>query len=250
VISYALWREKFQKDPGVLGKTIDLDRRPYTIVGVMPQDFEFPLDAGRLSHRNVWVPLSLTPVQKSSEGENYDYGLLVRLRPGVSPAQAQTDIDRVIAEIQPGYTAVANLHVQGYFRTLKEDTVRTAHPLLNMLLGAVSLILLIACVNIANLLLVRGAARKRELGVRLALGAARRIVVRQLLTESLLLSAIGGTLGIALAIVLVRAAAVALPDSLPRLSEIAIRWRLRSHPWFAPLQSQAVDPAGGPSSPG
>ena len=104
--------------------------------------------------------------------------------------------------------------------------MRKARPLLNVLLGAVSLILLIACVNIANLLLVRAAGRKREFGVRLALGAAGRIVLRQLLTESLLLSAIGGVLGIALATVLVRAAAVALPDSLPRLNEIAIGWPL------------------------
>jgi predicted permease len=226
VISYALWREKFQSDAGAVGKTIDLDRRPYTVIGVMPQSFEFPLDAGRLSHRDLWVPLSLTPVEKNSEGENYDYGLVARIRPGVSTAQAQFDIDRVITGIQPGYTVVANLHLEGYFRTLKEETVRKARPLLNILLGAVSLILLIACVNIANLLLVRAAGRKREFGVRLALGAARRIVLRQLLTESLLLSAIGGVLGIALATMLVRAAAVALPDSLPRLSEIAIGWPL------------------------
>ncbi len=226
VISYAFWREKLQSDPSAVGRTIDLDRRPYTVIGVMPQSFEFPLDAGRLSHRDLWVPLSLTPVEKNSEGENYDYGLVARIRPGVSPAQAQFDIDRVITGIQPGYTVVANLHLKGYFRTLKEETVRKARPLLNVLLGAVSLILLIACVNIANLLLVRAAGRKRELGVRLALGAARRIVLRQLLTESLLLSAIGGVLGIALATVLVRAAAVALPDSLPRLSEIAIGWPL------------------------
>jgi putative ABC transport system permease protein len=148
------------------------------------------------------------------------------LRPGVSTAQAQIDVNRVIAGIQPRYTAVAGLHLQGYFRTLKEETVHSARPFLNILLGAVSLIMLIACVNIANLLLVRAASRRREFGVRLALGAARRIVLRQLLTESLLLSAIGGTIGVALAVVLVHAAAVRLPDSLPRLGEIAIRWPL------------------------
>jgi putative ABC transport system permease protein len=224
VISYALWRERFHDDPGVLGKTIDLDRRPYTIIGVMPRDFEFPLDAGRLSHRDLWVPMSFTQMEKNSEGTNYDYGLVARLKPGLSLRQAQIDIDRVIASIQPRYTAIAGLHLHGYFRTLKEETVRKARPLLNMLLGAAGLILLIACVNLANLLLVRAAGRKREFGVRLALGAARRILLRQLLTESLLLSAIGGAVGIALAVMLVRAAAVALPDSLPRLDEIAVRW--------------------------
>src|SRR3984957_10498066 len=227
VIGYSLWRERFHGDPGVLGQKIDLDRRPYTIIGVMPRDFEFPLDAGRLSRRDLWVPMRFTPVEKNTAGENYDYGLVARLRPGVSTAQAQIDVDRVVAGIQPTYTAISTgLHLQGYFRTLKEETVRKARPLLNILLGAVSLILLIACVNIANLLLVRAAGRKREVGVRLALGAARRIVLRQLLTESLLLSAIGGVLGIALATVLVRAAPVAMPDSLPRLNEIAIGWPL------------------------
>ena len=104
--------------------------------------------------------------------------------------------------------------------------MHNARPLLNLLLGAVSLIMLIACVNIANLLLVRAASRRREFGVRLALGAARRIVLRQVLTESLLLSVIGGAIGVALAVVLVHAAALRLPDSLPRLGEIAIRWPL------------------------
>jgi predicted permease len=205
VISYALWRERFQSNPSVLGKTIDLDRRPYTIIGVMPRSFEFPLDAGRLSHRDLWVPMSFTPVEKKM--------------------QAQIDVDRVIATIQPAYTSVSTgLHVHGYFRTLKDETVRNARPLLSTLLGAVALIMLIACVNLANLLLVRASGRRRELGIRLALGAARRIVLRQLLTESLLLSAIGGAVGMALAVGLVRAAAVALPDSLPRLGEIAVRW--------------------------
>ena len=137
VISYSLWRERFQRDPGVLGRKIDLDRRPYTIIGVMPQNFEFPLDAGRLSHRDLWVPMSFTTVEKSSEGENYDYGLLARLRPGVSTAQAQIDVDRVIAGIQPSYTKVSTgLHLHGYFRSLKEETVRKGRSLLNMLLAS------------------------------------------------------------------------------------------------------------------
>ena len=225
VISYSLWRERFQSDPGILGKTIDLDRHPYMIVGVMPRSFEFPLDAGRLSHRDLWVPMSFTSAERNSEGENYDYGLVARMKPGISTTQAQFDVDRVIAMIQPRYATISSgLHLRGYFRTLKEETVRNARPLLSILLGAVALIMLIACVNLANLLLVRAAGRRRELGIRLALGAARRIVLRQLLTESLLLSAIGGAVGVALALVLVRAAAVALPDSLPRLDEISIRW--------------------------
>jgi predicted permease len=225
VISYSLWRERFQNNPDVLGKKIDLDRRPYTIIGVMPQNFEFPLDAGRLSHRDLWVPMSFTPVEKNSEGENYDYGLVARLNPGVSAVQAQIDVDRVIAGIQPNYTKVSTgLHLHGYFRSLKEETVRNARPLLNILLAAVGLVLLIACVNLASLLLVRAAGRRHEFGVRLALGAARRVVLRQLLTESLLLSAFGGIVGLALAVFLIHASVFSLPASLPRLNEIAVRW--------------------------
>jgi putative ABC transport system permease protein len=202
----------------------------------MPRDFEFPLDAGRLSHRDLWVPMSFTTVEKNSEGENYDYGLLARLKPGVTMAQAQSDVNRVIATIQPAYAAVGGgLHLSASFMTLKDETVRKARPLLNMLIGAVALILVIACVNLANLLLVRGAARRREFGIRLALGAARRIVMRQLLTESLLLSVLGGAAGLALAVVLVRAAMVGLPESLPRLHEIAIRW-----PMFAAAFGLAI----------
>ena len=103
--------------------------------------------------------MSFTTVEKNSEGTNYDYGQVARLKPGLSLRQAQIDIDRVIASIQPRYTAIAGLHLHGYFRTLKEETVRNARPLLNMLLGAAGLILLIACVSLANLLLVRAAGR-------------------------------------------------------------------------------------------
>lgn len=226
VISYAVWKERFLGDPNVLGKTIDLDRRPYTIIGVMPEHFAFPIDAGRLSHQDLWVPMSFTSVEKNSEGDNVDYSLVARLKPGVSHEQAQADIDRVIAGIQATYPANANVQLHGYFRTLKEETVRDVRPLLNVLLAAVASVLLIACVNLANLLLVRAAGRRREFGVRLALGAARRAVLRQLLTESFLLSLLGGLVGVALAVLLVRSAAVGLPDSLPRLNEIATRWSM------------------------
>ncbi len=221
VIGYALWQEQFQGDPQVLGKTIELDRRPYTIIGVMPREFESPVGLGGLAPRDLWVPMSFTPIEKSAEHASFDYGAVARLKDSVTPAQAQQDVDRVIAIIQskdPDVRLHASLHA------LKEDTVRDARPLLRMLMAAVALILLIACVNLANLLLVRAAGRRREFGVRLALGAARRAMLRHLLTESLLLSAIGGLLGIALAVVLVHVAAVNLPDSLPRLNEIAVRW--------------------------
>ena len=226
VISYALWKDRFHSDPNVLGTTIDLDRRPYIIIGVMPHSFEFPLDAGRLSQRDLWVPMSFTPIEKKSEGDNFDYSAVARLKAGVTMPQAQQDVDRIFAEIQAQYPAGSGLKLHGYFLPLREEVIHNARPLLRILLGAVSLILLIACVNLANLLLVRAAGRRREFGVRLALGASNRTMFRQLLTESLALSCLGGVAGVTLAIVLVHAAAAELPDSLPRLSEIEVSWPL------------------------
>ena len=226
VISYALWKERFHSHANVLGTTIDLDRRPYTIIGVMPRSFEFPLDAGRLSHRDLWVPMSFTPVEKKSEGNNFDYSAIARLKTGITMAQAQQDVDRIVKEIQAQYGEGSGLKLHAYFIPLREEVVHNARPLLGILLGAVALILLIACVNLANLLLVRTAGRRREFGVRLALGAARTTMFRQLLTESLALSCIGGVAGAGMAVILVQAAGAKLPDSLPRLSEIAVSWPL------------------------
>jgi predicted permease len=226
VISFALWTERFHSDPNVLGTTVDLDRRPYTIIGVMPRSFEFPLDAGRLSHRDLWVPTSFTPIEKKSEGENFDYGAVARLKPGITMSQAQHDVDRVIAGIQAQYPAGANLKLYAGFIPLRDEVIQNARPILRILLGAVALILLIACANLANLLLVKAAGRRREFGMRLALGAAPRTMFCQLLTESLALSFLGGCAGVALAVVLVQTAAARLPDSLPRLSEINVDWRL------------------------
>lgn len=224
VISYAVWRERFQSNPKVIGATIDLDRRPYTIIGVMPRSFEFPLDAGRLSHRDMWVPMSFTPDEKQDETDNFQYGSIARLKPGIALAQAQSDVRRMVASIEAELPPQYGIHLTSNVRFAQEETVHGARPLLNALLAAAGLILLIACANLANLLLVRAAARQREFGVRVALGAARSTILRQLLTESLVLSAIGGLLGVVLAALLMRVAAVALPDSLPRLGEIALRW--------------------------
>ncbi len=221
VLSHALWQERYQSDPHVLGKTIELDRRPYTIIGVMPPEFQSPIGLGGLAPRDLWVPMSFTPVEKGAEADNFDYGAVARLKPGVTPQQAQQDVDRVTAIIQ---AKLPDIKLRTSLRSLKEETVREARPLLRVLLAAVALILLIACANLANLQLVRAAGRRREFGVRLALGAARRTMLRQSLTESLLLSAIGGMLGVALAVVLVHVARASLVDVVPRLNEIAVNW--------------------------
>jgi putative ABC transport system permease protein len=226
VISYALWKERFHSNPGVVGTTIDLDRKQYVIIGVMPRSFEFPVDAGRLSHRDLWVPMSFTSVEKKSEGDNFDYSAVARLKPGITLSQAQQDVDRLIAGIQAQYAPKSSVKLHASFVPLREEVIHSARPILRILFGAVALLLFIACANLANLLLVRAASRKREFGMRMALGASRKTMFRQLLTESLALSSLGGLAGAALAIVLVRLAAARLPDSLPRLAEIEVSWPL------------------------
>jgi putative ABC transport system permease protein len=226
VISFAMWKERFHSDPNVLGTKVDLDRRQYSIIGVMPRSFEFPLDAGRLSHRDLWVPMSFTPVEKESEGNNFDFSAIGRLKPSIAMPQAQQDVDRVMAGIQAQYPAKGGVKIHASFVLLREEVIHNARPILRILLGAVALILLIVCTNLANLLLVRSGSRRRELGMRMALGAARKTLFRQLLTETLALSCLGGAAGTALAVVLVRLAAAKLPDSLPRLSEIGVSWPL------------------------
>ena len=226
VISYALWQESFHSDPKVIGRTVDLDRRPYTVIGVMPQSFEFPLDAGRLNHRDLWVPMSFTPDERQDETDNFMYGAVARLKPGATMAQAKADVHRMMAAIEAQIPPKYGIRLTSDVRGLQEETVNRAQPLLRILMGASTLILCIACVNLANLLLVRGAGRRREFGVRLALGAGRKAMLRQSLAESLLLSVIGSVLGVVLAVALVHLAAARLPDSLPRLNEIGVRWSM------------------------
>jgi putative ABC transport system permease protein len=224
VISYGLWRERFQADASVIGKTVDLDRRPYTVIGVMPQSFEFPLEAGRLNHRDLWVPMSFTPDEKQDETNNFMYGTIARLKPGVSIDAAGADVHRIIAGIEAQIPAQYGIHLTSSVRGLQDETVSAARPLLRALMAAAALIFCIVCVNLANLLLVRAAGRRREFGVRVALGAGRRAMLRQSLTESLVLSVIGSFMGGALAAGLLRIAAVRLADSLPRLNEMGVRW--------------------------
>jgi putative ABC transport system permease protein len=223
VISYGLWHERFQSDADVIGKTVDLDRRPYTVIGVMPQSFEFPLEAGRLNHRDLWVPMSFTPDEKQDETDNFMYGTIARLKPGLSIEAASADLHRIIAGVEAQIPAADGIHLTSSVRGLQDETVSAARPLLRTLTAAAALIFGIVCVNLANLLLVRGAGRRREFGVRLALGAGRRAMLRQSLTESFLLSAIGSFLGAVIAVFLVRVAAIRLADSLPRLSYLSVR---------------------------
>lgn len=223
VISYALWRDHFQLQPAVLGRTIELDRRPYTVIGVMPANFEFPVQ-GASAPTDIWVPLSLTPLELASEGAEYDYSALARLMPGVSIVQAQADVQRIIHALQADYPP--NVRLLGSLVPLKDQTVRDARPLLRLLLAAASLIMLIASANLANLFIVRAMRRRRELGIRMALGSSRGGLLRDVFMESALLGLLGGTLGLLLAAAAVKVFPTVLPASLPRIAEITVNWQL------------------------
>jgi len=227
VLSYAMWHSRFGADPQILGRKILLDRKPYEIIGVMPRDFEFPLVPGQLNRSQLWVPLSPTHDELTVGAASWCCGMVGRLKPGVTPAQAQQDAERVAQEIMRGYPAfMSSLHISALVRPLAEDTVAQARPLIRMLFLAVTVVLFIACANLAGLLLVRVLGRRREVAVRLALGASGAAVVRQMLLEALALSVSGGLLGLGLAAVALRAGISLLPESLPRISSIGLDWQV------------------------
>jgi putative ABC transport system permease protein len=228
VLSYALWLNRYHSDPHVLGSSILLDRRSYTIIGVMPRSFEFPLQAGRLNQVQLWVPLSLTPNELSDQNAGmWGYHIVARLKEGVTLRQAAEDAGRVAQQIMRGFPAsMSAIHIRGDVRPLQEDAVTGARPLLRVLFLAVSIVMLIACVNVAGLLLVRAIGRRREFAVRLALGARPGAILRGSVLEGLLLSLAGGTIGLALAAAGIRIALRYLPESMPRVGSISIDLRV------------------------
>jgi len=224
VISYALWLNRFHRDPEILGKTIDLDRKSYSIVGVMPRSFAFPLQAGQLDQTQLWVPMSLTPDELSDQNAgNWGFNLVARLKDGVTPPQAAQDADRVAKLVVLGFPAnMASIHITGDAALLKERAVGNVRPLLRTLFVAVAVVLLIACMNVAGLLLVRAIRRRREYAVRLALGAGSGVLIRESVLEGLLLSLTGGLLGLAFAATAIRTALHMLPESMPRVDSISM----------------------------
>jgi predicted permease len=226
VLSYAIWKTRFNANPQILGAKVLLDRKPYIVIGVMPREFEFPLVAGQLNRTALWVPMSftadeLTPVA----GANWSYHMVGRLKPGISAAQAQSDAERVAQEIMSNYPPMmASLRISSVVRPLQEETVEHTRPLLRTLFFAVAVVLLIACANLAGLMLVRAIHRQREIAVRLALGARALALLRQAVLECLVLSLSGGVVGLALAALALMVGKSMLPESLPRINEIALNW--------------------------
>ena len=228
VLSYATWQDRFHGDEAILGKKILLDRNPYLVIGVMPREFEFPLVPGHLDRTELWVPFSFTAEElATSSASNWSYQMVGRLKPGVSEAQARNDAGRVASETMRNYPAfMAAFVIRAVVRPLHEETVEQARPLVRTLFLAVFVVLLIACANLAGLLLVRAIRRQREVAVRLALGARAGTLLRQAVLESLVLSVAGGVVGLALAAAALKFGLSRLPETLPLVSSIGLDWQV------------------------
>ncbi len=225
VLSNALWRGQFGGDASIVGKTVRLDGRPFTVIGVMPQSFEFPYrDELMDAEAELWVPLALTDKEKQGRADSFDFRFVGRLKPDVTLAQAQADIGTIAARMRQEHPDVysGNLEMTAGVVAFKEKIVGNVRPLLLILFGAVGLVLLIACANVANLLLARGAARQKEIALRSVLGAGRLRLVRQLLTEGLLLSLSASALGLLIAVWAVGLVSRFGPRDVPRLQDVSL----------------------------
>jgi putative ABC transport system permease protein len=217
ILSHALWQRRFGGAADALGRTLQLNGEIFTVVGVMPPDFQFP---GRTE---IWTPLAMNTANWEQRGGHYLQGI-GRLKPGVTIASAQADLNAIAAEADRQFPRT-NAGWDTTLQDLQEAAVGRIRPAMLTLSAAVGFVLLIACVNIANLLLSRSSARRREIGIRASLGAGRWRLIRQLLTESLLLAAVGAAVGLGLAWAGVRALVTVSPNILPRASEIALDLR-------------------------
>lgn len=217
VIGYAAWQRHFGGAADVLDRTVQLDGVPYSIVGVMPPGFDFP------DKTEIWLPLGWDPAQHS-RGARF-FGVVGRLQPSVELAAAQAELDTLFGAIEHDHPE-SNAGWETLVVPLANDVVGNLRPALWILLGAVAFVLLIACANVANLLLAQALAREQEVALRIALGAGRGRILRQFLTESLCLGAIGGLMGLAFAWIGVRVLLVLAPTDLPRLDGVGIDARV------------------------
>ena len=228
MISHALWKRRFG-DRSALGSPIVLDRTPYTVVGVMPAGFEFPRRGAALNATpaDVWLPLVFTPFERQARGMMYNHTVIGRLRDGTTAAQGASDIAALATRIGDNYPAVIrNLNVTISTTMLTEELSGQVRRPLLILLGAVALVLLVTCANVANLILSRSVSRQRDIGVRAALGAGRLRLFQVLLSEALILAGCGGALGLLLGYWGLKAIPAVLTTSLPGISTITLDWRV------------------------
>jgi putative ABC transport system permease protein len=216
VLSHRLWARRFGADPGIVGRTITMDGRLYTVTGVMPSTFRYPT-----RETDVWEPLAVDAELRQARGA-YWMTTVARLKPDVRLAQAQQEMDAISRRLAEQYTRDRGLGVD--LVTLKDELTATTRPALLVLTAAVAFVLLIACANVAGMLIARASDRQREIALRAALGAGRGRVIRQLLTETMLLFVMGGILGLALAAAAVRAIVRLAPEALTQIGDVEVNW--------------------------
>jgi putative ABC transport system permease protein len=215
VLTYGFWQQKLGGDTGVLARSVTLDERPYQVIGVLPRGFESPFQMTEHERIQFYVPAAYPRAQLASRGD-HDVNGVARLRPGVSLPAAQKELDAISASLASRYPTT-NRNIRASIGPLRDDLVRNVRTSLWILAGASGLIVLIMCVNVANLLLVRAIGRRHESSVRMAMGAGRGGLVRQFLTESLVLAAAGCVAGLAAGTLLIRVLVALAPQDTPRI---------------------------------
>ncbi len=219
VLSDALWQRRFNRDPSILNRNIVLNGESFTVVGVMPRGFFFPA-----RETELWIPWAMEPEQASGRGDHY-LRLVARLKPGTTIEQANADVESIAQRLSAEYPRT-NEGLGFVVHSLHQDYVGNLRLPILVLFAAVGLVLLIACANVANLLLAQATTRRREIAIRIALGARRWTIVRQLLVESLLLACAGGLLGVLGAFWGVQGLSKLLPENLSKLQDVSIDARV------------------------
>ena len=240
ILGYGFWQRYFGGDHGVIGRTLTLNGNNSTVVGVMPAEFSLNKEVmpavNGIQNADLLVPLPLSESARSNRG-NEDFNIFARLKPGITIAQAQADLDIIADRMKQQYPA--NYPPSGGLTIsavpLLQQLVGDISLALKVLFGAVGFVLLIACANVANLLLARAAVRQKEVAIRAAVGASRVRLIRQLLTESILLALMGGLVGVGIAYLTVKALRVFGPDNIPRLNEVGIDGRVMAFTSFIAL---------------
>ncbi|MGH9311610.1 MAG: ABC transporter permease, partial [Vicinamibacterales bacterium] len=224
VISYELWQRRFGGDAAAVGRSIELNGRPFQVVGVMPRGFCLPIDYASADRSQVFVPLQIDP--KTADHGSHGYYGVARLRPGATAAQATADLQGITQALVHEGQYPKEMQFSAFAVTLTDEVVGEVRGAVIAVFAAVGFLLLIACFNVANLLIVRAEGRQREIAVRSALGAGRARVIRQLVAEGLVLAAAGTLAGIALAYAIVRWLTWWAPAGIPRLADAAVDLRV------------------------